>query len=80
MLIHLFRQNMTWNGKLGFEERPSKPINITLPDLMYQSLYDDDLNGAFYGGLDGPQGTMGVQVGGKIRLQEQSGYVTLLLR
>ena len=29
-------QNMTWNGKLGFEQEPSTPTVITLPDLQYQ--------------------------------------------
>lgn len=50
-------QNMTWNGKLGFEERPSKPINIKIPDLIYQQAFVD----SGYGGLDGPQGVMGIQ-------------------
>lgn len=49
---------MTWNGKLGFENRPSTPINITIPDLMYASIFDSN-GGA---GLDGPQGIMGIQV------------------
>ncbi|KAK3114508.1 hypothetical protein LTR53_007112 [Teratosphaeriaceae sp. CCFEE 6253] len=50
-------QNMTWNGKLGFQKRPSKPINIKLPDLMYnQTFYD---NGD--AGMEDPQGYMGVQ-------------------
>ncbi|KAG9597901.1 serine carboxypeptidase, partial [Aureobasidium melanogenum] len=51
-------QNMTWNGKLGFETQPSTPINITMPDLMYADVFDS--NG--YKGLDGPQGIMGIQV------------------
>lgn len=50
-------QNMTWHGKLGFQERPSAPIVITTPDLQYQDVFK--ANGAQ--GLDGPQGTMGVQ-------------------
>ncbi|RMZ86083.1 hypothetical protein DV737_g54, partial [Chaetothyriales sp. CBS 132003] len=54
-------QNMTWNGQLGFSERPSKPINITIPDLMYASVFDDSDNGEYYAGLDGPQGIMGIQ-------------------
>ncbi|PMD46844.1 alpha/beta-hydrolase [Hyaloscypha variabilis F] len=29
-------QNMTWNGKLGFQEKPSAPIIITEPDLQYE--------------------------------------------
>ncbi|KAG9555688.1 serine carboxypeptidase, partial [Aureobasidium melanogenum] len=51
-------QNMTWNGKLGFETQPSTPINITIPDLVYADVFDS--NG--YKGLDGPQGIMGIQV------------------
>jgi carboxypeptidase D len=50
-------QNMTWNGKLGFQAQPSTPIVITLPDLQYEQTFID--NGI--GGLDNPQGTMGVQ-------------------
>lgn len=50
-------QNMTWNGHLGFQERPSTPINITIPDLVYANTFDENgLNGT-----DGPQGIMGVQ-------------------
>ena len=52
-------QNMTWNGKLGFQTKPSTPINITLADLQYPAVFD--ANGAFYAGLDGPQGIMGIQ-------------------
>ena len=50
-------QNMTWNGKLGFQEAPTTPIVITLPDLQYEAVFD--ANG--YDGVDGPQGTMGIQ-------------------
>lgn len=50
-------ENMTWNGELGFQQAPSTPINITLPDLEYAAVFD--ANGA--DGLDGPQGIMGVQ-------------------
>lgn len=50
-------QNMTWNGHLGFQERPETPINIEIPDLMYKSTFKK--NGA--ASLDGPQGVMGVQ-------------------
>ena len=32
-------QNMTWNGLMGFQSEPATPINITLPDLQYQSLF-----------------------------------------
>lgn len=50
-------QNMTWNGKLGFDTRPSTPINITIPDLVYAQVFDaNDLNGT-----DGAQGVMGIQ-------------------
>ena len=50
-------QNMTWNGQLGFQERPATPIEIQLVDLQYQSVFNDNgLNG-----VDGPQGVMGVQ-------------------
>ncbi|KAH0425280.1 serine carboxypeptidase, partial [Aureobasidium melanogenum] len=51
-------QNMTWNGKLGFETQPSTPINITMPDMMYADVFAS--NG--YKGIDGPQGIMGIQV------------------
>lgn len=50
-------QNMTWNGKRGFEKEPSEEIYIDLPDLQYESLFDEN-------GLDGigsTQGTQGVQ-------------------
>ncbi len=50
-------QNMTWNGELGFQTQPATPINIMEPDLQYESVYAD--NGA--NGIDGPQGTMGIQ-------------------
>ena len=50
-------QNMTWHGKLGFQEAPATPIIIDLPDLQYEAVFAD--NGA--AGYDGPQGTMGVQ-------------------
>ncbi|KUJ08287.1 putative serine-type carboxypeptidase F [Mollisia scopiformis] len=51
-------QNMTWNGKLGFEVEPSTPIVITLPDLLYQQAFVE--NGYEFG-FEDPQGTMGVQ-------------------
>jgi carboxypeptidase D len=50
-------QNMTWNGKLGFEHQPSTPISINIPDLLYAQQFNE--NG--YNGADGPQGEMGVQ-------------------
>jgi carboxypeptidase D len=45
-------QNMTWNGKLGFDSQPATPIVITLPDLQYETVF---------GGFDDPQGVMGIQ-------------------
>src|SRR5271155_4367757 len=51
-------QNMTWNGMMGFQTKPTLQINITLPDLQYQALFT--ANGL--GGYDGPpQGLMGIQ-------------------
>jgi carboxypeptidase D len=52
-------QNMTWNGKLGFQEKPSTPIEITLSDLVYEGVFASSENDA--AGLDGPQGLMGIQ-------------------
>lgn len=50
-------QNMTWNGCLGFVSAPSTPIDIKLPDLQYQAVFED----SGLGGLDGPgQGIMSV--------------------
>ncbi|KAJ4389634.1 hypothetical protein N0V93_007106 [Gnomoniopsis smithogilvyi] len=50
-------QNMTWNGQLGFQTQPSEPINITMPDLAWADVFAEN-GGA---GVDGPQGTMGIQ-------------------
>jgi carboxypeptidase D len=50
-------QNMTWNGKLGFQEKPSTPILITEPDLAYEAIFDAN----WYNGWDDPQGTLGIQ-------------------
>jgi len=50
-------QNMTWNGKLGFQEQPNTPINITMTDLIYAETFAQ--NGA--AALDLAQGIMGVQ-------------------
>lgn len=50
-------QNMTWNGKLGFQKKPSTPINIRIPDLQYRAAFRE--NGL--AGADGPQGIMGIQ-------------------
>ncbi|KAL2869621.1 putative pheromone processing carboxypeptidase (Sxa2) [Aspergillus lucknowensis] len=49
-------QNMTWNGELGFQEAPSTPIYIDLPDLEWADVREQ--NGL---AVDQPQGTMGVQ-------------------
>ena len=50
-------QNMTWNGDLGFQCEPTDPINIELPDLLYQQVFVD----SGQAGFDGPgQGIMGV--------------------
>ena len=50
-------QNMTWNGQLGFQQQPATPIDIRIPDLQYQAVFD--ANG--FSGVDGPQGIMGIQ-------------------
>ncbi|KAL4794239.1 Alpha/Beta hydrolase protein [Aspergillus venezuelensis] len=49
-------QNMTWNGGLGFDEAPSKLIDIELPDLTYKDVLIE--NGVPW---DVGQGVMGVQ-------------------
>ena len=48
-------QNMTWNGRLGFQTAPSTPTVIRLADLQYQEVFVSS-------GLDGydvGQGVMG---------------------
>jgi carboxypeptidase D len=51
-------QNMTWNGALGFQSAPSTPIDLTLPNLQWQAIFES----SGLGGFDGPgQGIMGVQ-------------------
>lgn len=50
-------QNMTWNGAMGFQTEPATPIDITLPDLQYQSLFSSQ----GFDGLDAHQGIMGIQ-------------------
>ncbi|GES66077.1 serine-type carboxypeptidase F [Aspergillus terreus] len=50
-------QNMTWNGQLGFQSAPSTPIDITLPDLQYKEVFEQ--NGQ--PGWDLGQGVMGIQ-------------------
>ncbi|KAI9720473.1 MAG: hypothetical protein M1828_005644 [Chrysothrix sp. TS-e1954] len=54
-------QNMTWNGMLGFQEKPSTNINIREPDLQYAAVFNNKDNKEYYGGLDGPQGITGIQ-------------------
>lgn len=50
-------QNMTWHGKLGFQYEPNEPIYISMSDYQYNQTFI--ANGAE--GIDGPQGTMGIQ-------------------
>lgn len=50
-------QNMTWHNHLGFQQQPSEPIVITMPDLLYADVYAE--NGM--AGMDGAQGVMGIQ-------------------
>ena len=50
-------QNMTWNGQLGFQTRPNKPIYVDLPDLQNQAVYAANMAQDY----EGPQGTMGIQ-------------------
>ena len=72
-------QNMTWNGILGFQSAPSKPIDIQLPDLQYQPVFTS----SGLSGLDGPgQGIMGIQhyERGLMWAETfQSGYVSMSL-
>jgi carboxypeptidase D len=51
-------QNMTWNGKLGFETAPTAPIVITEPDLQYADVFSSE---GWGDGFEDPMGTMGVQ-------------------
>ena len=50
-------QNMTWNGKMGFQSAPSKLINIELPDLQWSATFKS----SGFDGLDRHQGIMGKQ-------------------
>jgi carboxypeptidase D len=50
-------QNMTWNGALGFQNRPSVPIVVQTPDLLCAEVYSK----SGLDGVDGPQGTVGIQ-------------------
>ena len=42
-------QNMTWNGKLGFQEPPSTPVIVNVPDLHnYQGGYQGEMGKQHY--------------------------------
>lgn len=53
-------QNMTWNGGLGFKDRPNTPTVIPLEDLQYEPVFDDATLNPGFAGDDGPQGIMGI--------------------
>lgn len=42
-------QNMTWNGKLGFQEAPTAPFYVPNYGSDPEKAYDDDYNPNFYG-------------------------------
>lgn len=50
-------QNMTWHGQMGFQSRPTDAFYINQTDIMYNQQF----NASGYGGLDGPQGQLGIQ-------------------
>ena len=50
-------QNMTWNGKLGFQKKPTDLMVVDIPDLEYKAAFDAGPEK----GLDGPQGVVGVK-------------------
>jgi carboxypeptidase D len=50
-------QNMTWNGKLGFQSQPSEEMIVDIPDLWYRKWFDAGPKA----GLDGPQGVVGLK-------------------
>ena len=50
-------QNMTWNGKLGFQTKPSDPMVVDIPDLEYRQWFDASSKK----GQDGPQGVVGLK-------------------
>lgn len=53
---------MTWNGKLGFDEKPgSTPILISTADLEYASVFNSSANAGIFAGLNEQQGTVGIQ-------------------
>lgn len=54
-------QNMTWNGQLGFQTAPTTPIEVSIPDLMYNDVFNNDTSNKGLAGYDGPQGVMGIQ-------------------
>ena len=55
-------QNMTWNGKMGFQKEPSMPIDIKLPDLAYHRAFKASGLSKNHKTFDGPgQGIMGKQ-------------------
>ena len=54
-------QNMTWNGQLGFQQQPTTPINITIPDILYEDIFCDPDNAGLCGDDNPIQGIMGVQ-------------------
>ncbi|CZT12301.1 related to pheromone processing carboxypeptidase (Sxa2) [Rhynchosporium graminicola] len=51
-------QNMTWNGKMGFQAEPSQPVVLNLPLLQWADWDAANGNSEL---TDGPQGTMGTQ-------------------
>lgn len=50
-------QNMTWNGKLGFQSQPTEEMIVDIPDLWYRKWFDAGPKA----GLDGPQGVVGLK-------------------
>lgn len=51
-------QNMTWAGKLGFQNKPNQTVINNLTEIQYADVLSD----AGYGDYLGPQGVMGIQV------------------
>ena len=50
-------QNMTWNGHLGFQKKPTDLMVVDIPDLEYKSVF----NAGPEKGRDGPQGVVGTK-------------------
>ena len=50
-------QNMTWNGKLGFQSQPKAVMTVDIPDLLYRQWFDAGPEA----GRDGPQGVVGLK-------------------